>query len=115
MAEPARPRILLLGGEGMGRGDEDLGRTILGNFLKVLVANPRRPDKIVCWNAGVRLLTADSPVVGTLQDLEGIGVEILACKTCVDRFGLQDSLRAGEVGTMPAIADLLLRCDVLTV
>jgi intracellular sulfur oxidation DsrE/DsrF family protein len=115
MAEGARPRILLLGAEGMGRGDEDLGRTILANFLKALVASPRRPEKIVCWNAGVRLLTADSPVVGALQDLEGIGVEVLACKTCVDRFAIQDALRAGEVSTMPAIADLLLRGDVVTV
>ncbi len=115
MTEGSKPRILLLGAEGMGRGDEELGRTILANFLKALLTNPLRPDKIVGWNAGVRLLTAQSPVVGTLQDLEGIGVEILACKTCVDRLGVQDSIRAGEVSTMPAIADLLLRGEVITV
>ncbi len=115
MTEGSKPRILLLGAEGLGRGDEELGRTILANFLKALLTNPLRPDKIVCWNAGVRLLTAESPVVGTLQDLEGIGVEILACKTCVDRLGVQESLRAGEVSTMPAIADLLLRGEVITV
>ena len=99
----------------MGRGDDELGRTILANFLKSLVANPLRPDKIVCWNAGVKLLAADSPTVGVLQDLEGIGAEILVCKTCVEHFGLQGSLRAGEVSTMPIISDLLLRSDVLTV
>ena len=79
MAEAARPRVLLLGAEGMGRGDEELGRTVLANFLKTLVASPLRPEKVVCWNAGVKLLTAASPVVGTLQDLEGGGVEMLAC------------------------------------
>jgi intracellular sulfur oxidation DsrE/DsrF family protein len=99
----------------MGRGDDGLGLTILGNFLKTLVATPLRPEKIVCWNAGVKLLTQESPVVTTLQDLEGIGVEILACKTCVEHFGLQEKLRAGEISTMPVISDLLLRCDVLTV
>jgi len=36
----------------MGRGDDGLGLTILQNFLKALVTNPLRPDKIVCWNAG---------------------------------------------------------------
>ena len=108
-------RVLLLGSEGMGRGDEGLGLTILGNFLKTLVANPLRPDKIVCWNAGVKLLTKDSPVVGVLQDLEGIGVEILACKTCVEHYGLQERLRAGEISTMPIISDLLVHSDVLTV
>jgi len=114
-AATAKPRTLVLGSQGMGRGDDGLGLTILHNFLKSLVTNPLRPDKIVCWNAGVRLLTGDSPVIAALQDLEGIGVEILACKTCVEHFGLQDKLRAGEVSTMPTISDLLLRSEVLTV
>jgi hypothetical protein len=115
MPQPPRSRVLLLGSDGMGRGDDALGLTILGNFLKTLVGNPLRPEKIVCWNAGVKLLTGDSPVVTTLHDLEGIGVEILACKTCVEHFGLQEKLRAGEICTMPVISDLLLRSDVLTV
>jgi intracellular sulfur oxidation DsrE/DsrF family protein len=99
----------------MGRGDEGLGLTILHNFLKSLLTNPLRPDKIICWNGGVKLVAADSPVVGTLQDLEGVGVEILVCKTCVEHFDLQEKIRAGEVSTMPIITDLLLRSDVLTV
>ena len=115
MSQPTRPRVLLLGSEGMGRGDDGLGLTILQNFLKALVTNPSRPDKIVCWNAGVKLLAADSPVIGVVQDLEGVGVEVLACKTCVEHFGLQEKIRAGEVSTMPIISDLLLRSDVLTV
>ncbi len=115
MSQPSRSRVLLLGSEGMGRGDDALGLTILGNFLKTLVANPLRPGKIVCWNAGVKLLAKNSPVVATLQELEGIGVEILACKTCVEYFGLQGKLQAGEISTMPVISELLLRCDVLTV
>ncbi len=98
----------------MGAGDETLGLTILGNFLKALIANPLRPGQIVCWNEGVKLLTEDSPVIGTLQELEGVGVGILACKTCVDHFGLQGKLRAGEISTMPIISDLLLRSEVLT-
>ena len=115
MTQSPRGRVLLVGSQGMGRGDDGLGLTILENFLKALVANPLRPEKIVCWNAGVKLLAADSPVIGVLQDLEGIGVEILACKTCVERFELQGQIRAGEVSTMPIISDLLLRSDVLTV
>ena len=115
MTQPTDGRVLLLGSEGMGRGDEGLGLTILGNFLKTLVGNPLRPDRIVCWNAGVKLLAGNSPVVGALQDLEGVGVEILACKTCVEHFGLQGKLVAGEVSSMPIISDLLLRSRVLSV
>jgi hypothetical protein len=115
MTASRRSRVLLLGQEGLGQGDAALGRTLLANFLKAVLANPLRPDTIVCWNAGVKLLAAGSPVVGVLQDLEGVGVEILACKTCVEHFGLQAELRAGEVSTMPVIGDLLLRGDVLSV
>jgi len=115
MAQKTTGRILLLGSEGMGRGDDGLGLTILGNFLKTLVGNPLRAEKIVCWNAGVKLLTQDSPILGALQDLEGVGVEILACKTCVEHFGLQGKLQAGQVSSMPIISDLLMRSDVLTV
>jgi len=115
MSQPPRSRVLLLGSDGMGRGNDALGLTILANFLKTLVGNPLRPEKIVCWNAGVKLLTRESPVVTTLQDLEGIGVEVLACKTCVEHFGLQGRLQVGEISTMPIISDLLLRSDVLTV
>ena len=115
MADVGRGRVLVLGSQGMGRGDDGLGLTILGNFLKTLVGNPLRPEKIVCWNAGVKLLTADSPVAGVLRDLEGCGMEILACKTCAEHFGLQGKLVAGEISTMPVISDLLLRNDVLSI
>lgn len=115
MTQPTRGRILLLGSEGMGRGDDGLGLTILGNFLKTLVGNPLRPEKIVCWNAGVKLLSYDSPALDTIQSLEGIGVEVLACKTCVEHFGLQGKLQAGQITTMPIISDLLMRSDILTV
>jgi hypothetical protein len=110
-----RPRVLLIGATGLGRGDEELGATILGNFLKVLVATPRRPESIVCWNGAVTLLAADSPVMDLFRQLEGVGIRVIACKTCVEKFGLQGKLEAGEVSTMPVIADLLLQSDVLTV
>jgi predicted peroxiredoxin len=110
-----RPRVVLLGATGLGRGDEELGGTILGNFLKVLVATPRRPETIVCWNAAVTLLTAGSPVADLFRQLEGVGVKVLACKTCVEKYGLQGTLEAGEISTMPVILDLLLQADVLTV
>jgi len=115
MGDGTRRRVLLLGAEGMGRGDDQLGGTILQSFLRTLVANPHRPEIIICWNAGVKLLTAASPCLEPLRELEGVGVEILACKTCVERFGLAESLGAGEISTMPVLSDLLLRGDVLTV
>ena len=115
MTEGPRRRVLVLGSEGMGRGDDQLGSTILRSFLQTLVANPLRPETIICWNAGVKLLTASSPTLEVLRQLEGVGVEILACKTCVEFFALSEKLQAGQISTMPVISDLLLRGEVLTV
>lgn len=42
-------------------------------------------------------------------------MEILACKTCVEYFDLQERLHAGEISTMPILSDLFMRSDVLTV
>lgn len=115
MTDAPKRHTLLLGSEGMGRGDDPLGSTILRSFLQTLVANPLRPETIICWNAGVKLLTASSPVLEVLQQLEGVGVEILACKTCVEYFALSEKLKAGQISTMPVISDLLVRGEVLTV
>jgi hypothetical protein len=112
---PPKTRVLVLGREGLGQGDDDLGVALLRQFLQALLTNPLRPDKIVCWNAGVKLLAADAPTVGILQDLEGVGVEILVSRACVERFGLPEKIRAGELSTMSAIVGLLLRSDVLAV
>ncbi len=110
-----RPPVLPLGARGLGRGDGDLGATILASFLKILGATPRRPQLIVCRSEAVNLLAADPPVVDLLRELEGLGVTVLAYKTFIDKFGLRDKLEAGEVSTIPVIADLLLQGDLLTV
>ena len=107
--------MVVVTSEGMGRGDEDLGRRLMLKFLAQIAAQPDKPGVIAFYNAAVRLLVAGSPVVEVLRALDRDGVDLIACGTCVEHFGLQDKIRAGEVSTMPTISDLLLRSDVLTV
>jgi len=86
----------------MGSGDRALGTKILATFLNKAIALPGL-EAIVFYNAGVKLLAADSPVLAALRLLEERGIDLLPCGTCLDHFGL-----APAVGR-PSDMDSILR------
>ena len=108
-------KVLVLSSEGVGKGDEALGKILMPSFLRVLGQSPDKPKTIICWNTGVSLMTEDSPSLAELKWLEEEGVEILACRTCVDRLGLADKLAVGKASAMEHFVDLLLHNDALCV
>jgi selenium metabolism protein YedF len=109
-------KIVVVNGESMGAGDEALGRKLLGNFLRTLGDLEQKPDAIVFYNAGVKLLADGTPLRAELKVLEDAGVDLLGCGTCLDHFGLIERVVVGEVSNMRAIATRLLAAQsVVTV
>lgn len=102
--------VLLLGHDGMGHGDAELGRRILATFFRKSVAI-RDLHAVLLYNAGVRLAAEGSPVLTELRQLHDNGVDISPCATCVDHFGLRDRIAVGEIGTMDGIVDELNRAE----
>jgi len=96
---------------GMGSGDEELGLKLITNYFKLLDADGRLPKIIVFYNGGVKLICEDSPALVALQNLEQKGVQLLACKTCLDSFGIADKLKVGVIGSMPDIITLQAGAD----
>ncbi|RUT73111.1 sulfurtransferase-like selenium metabolism protein YedF [Ancylomarina longa] len=96
---------------GMGNGDEELGLKLITNYFKLLDADGRLPKIIVFYNGGIKLICEDSPALEALQNLELKGVRMLACKTCLDFFGLIDKAKVGVVGSMPDIITLQAGAD----
>lgn len=97
--------VVIVNSDAMGHGDAALGQTILGSFL----GKARRLhdlEALCFYNAGVKLLCAGSPVLQHLVALSDAGVDLVACGTCVDHFGLGDRLR---VGTITGMDDILAR------
>ncbi|WP_299578660.1 sulfurtransferase-like selenium metabolism protein YedF [uncultured Sunxiuqinia sp.] len=91
---------------GMGAGDESLGLLLVSNYLKLLNEETHLPRVIVFYNAGVQLICSGSPVIEILQTLEQKGVRLMACKTCLNHFGLIDKMEVGLAGTMMDIIEL---------
>lgn len=99
-------RVLILS-DSMGRGDEELGRILMKNFLYSLARNPERPTAVMLGNGAVRLACEGSSSIDDLRLLAENGIAIRACGTCLDFFGLREKLAVGEVGTMPDMVAVL--------
>ncbi len=59
-------KVLLLGAEGCGHGDDDLGFQILSDLLESLANREDRPAAIILWNTAVRLVAEGSPLLSRI-------------------------------------------------
>ncbi len=99
----------------IGDGDEELGQKLVQGFLYTLAEAEQKPARIVFMNSGVRLLVRDSKALESVKRLEAAGVDIIACGTCLDFYGLKAELGAGRISNMYDIATLLCAGRTLTV
>ena len=107
--------VVLVGSAGLGGANQELGGLLLANFLRILGERETLPEYIILWNEGVKAAVRDSIWVAHLKKLEERGVGVILCRTCVEYFGIEDKIAAGEIGTMPQIQEILLTESVLTV
>jgi hypothetical protein len=106
MAESLRDGgvLILVTRFGMGQAEPALQQTLIRTYLGLLDGEDVLPGAIAFYGEGVRLAVTGSPVLDLLASLERKGVHLILCKTCLDRLGLSDQVRAGVVGGM---ADIL--------
>jgi selenium metabolism protein YedF len=109
-----RPKTFLVQSEGLGRGDEQLGSMLMASFLRLLGESEDKPNSLIFWNAGVRLLCHGSKVLEYLKQLEEQGVKLLACTTCLEYFDLIDKLAVGKPTTMAKSIQSMLNSDVVS-
>jgi selenium metabolism protein YedF len=107
-------KIFLIQSEGLGRGEDQLGSLLMANFLRLLGANEEKPETIIFWNTGVRLVCESSSVLEHLKKLEEQGVTLLACTTCLEYFGLEDKIVVGKATTMVKSIQSMFNGDLIT-
>ena len=90
-----------------GEGSDDLGSRLIQLFINTLPDIDHKPHTMVFLNSCVFLTLKDSAVLEPLKRLEGEGVRILVCGTCLDYFQKKEELAVGIVSNMYEIMSLM--------
>ena len=104
---PVEGLAVLITGKTLGRNDEELGEILVKGFLGALSQLDVPPRTVALINEGVKLALFDSSSCDHLKNLERKGTNILVCGTCVNHFGITDSVGAGVISTMFEIVEAL--------
>jgi selenium metabolism protein YedF len=106
-------KTILVQSDILGRGNDELGQLLMANFLRLLGESKAKPATMIFWNTGVSLVCEGSWALGHLKMLEEQGVEILACRTCLDFFDLTSKQKVGKPTNMLKSIESMLTADMV--
>ena len=81
----------------------------MGSFLRKLWAEEKKPEAILFYNSGVKLLAENSQVLDALDGLLNAGTDLIACGTCISYYKLEDKIKVGRISTMQEIVSFMMR------
>lgn len=99
--------IVVLSAACMGRGDDELGKSLIKSFVYSLTEQDVLPEKIICYNGGVKLAIKGADTLEDLKALAANGVKIFACGACLNFYGLTEELGVGEITNMYHIVEMM--------
>ncbi|MDR2451667.1 MAG: DsrE family protein [Candidatus Accumulibacter sp.] len=102
---PFADTVIIFSNDGLGRGDEALRHQLAVNYLRTLSELGYRPQALLFYTAGVKLVAAGSPCLAELETLARAGVPLIACRTCLDHYGLTGRVEVGEIGNLLRIVE----------
>ncbi|MFH1762208.1 MAG: DsrE family protein [bacterium] len=118
MGEPLQScsTAILVTRNGMGRADTELSHKLINVYFDLLVANNMLPSHICFYGEGVKLTVEGSPVLDVLTSLEKKGVHLSICITCLDYYGVRQSVKVGHIENMLKILEYQWKADkVITI
>ena len=104
---------IILHSESLGRGSDELGKTMIAGFLRKLWASNKKPDTIIFYNSAVHLLTDKSSVLDALTGLSKAGVDLVACQTCIGYYEIEKNIVVGRIVDMTEIVSILMKSDTV--
>lgn len=105
--------VVAVGADHMGEGSDELGRALLKGFLFALTKQDDLPAAVLFYNGGARLTCEGSDSLEDLKALAEQGVEILTCGTCLDFYGLKETLAVGSVTNMYEIVEKQMKATLV--
>ena len=110
-AERSVKTVVAIDSATMGRGNDELGATLMKGFIFALSQLEKLPAAILFYNGGAKITTEGSPSIEDLRGMEEKGVEIYTCGTCLNYYGLTEKLQVGKVTNMYSIVETLAGAD----
>ena len=71
--------LVLITTETFGRGDDELGEKLMGNFLSTLPELGESLWRVILLNGGVKLAATPGKALDSLKALENAGTDVLVC------------------------------------
>lgn len=103
--------VLVIDSLYMGKGDPELGEILMKGFIYTLTELENIPKTILLYNEGVKLAIDTSKSLDDLKVLEARGVEIIACGTCLNFYGITERLKVGSISNMYTIAERQMKAS----
>ena len=91
----------------MGRGSDELGKTLMKGFLFAVSQLPSLPKTLLFYNGGAHLTCEGSASLEDIKSLADRGVDVRTCGTCLNFYGITDKLAVGGVTNMYEIVETL--------
>jgi len=110
-AQDVQKILVLVAADSMGKGDDELGRKIVINFIRTMKEMGDDLWRLVLLNSGVKLAVEGSEVLPQLQALAGEGLGILVCGPCLKTFNLLEKKQVGELTSMVDIVTSMQMAD----
>ncbi len=100
--------LIAFGNNQLGRGNEDLGKELINEFVNTLKKEKNLPSKIIFYNAGVFLITGNSSIIEVFKEFEQAGIELLICERSVNCFNLKNQISIGSIISMVQISNYII-------
>jgi selenium metabolism protein YedF len=109
----ANRRLVVVNSETLGDGSEELGAKLMGSFLRKLCTASPKPEVMLFYNSGVKLLAEGSRVLDAVTILAEAGVDLVVCGTCAGYYGVTDKLVVGRISDMAEVVGKMLESEVV--
>jgi len=100
-------KCIFISSDKMGEGNDELGDVLIKGFIYTLTEVKPYPKYIVFVNSGIKFTAQNKATIENLKILEESGVEVLSCGTCLDYYGLKETLQVGCITNMYNIVDIM--------
>jgi len=108
--------VIQITNNGMGRSDLALQHKLIVKYLELILMNEDLPNALTFYTDGVNLVVDGSPALEQLRALEGKGVRLIICSTCLEYYGLREKVQVGIVGGMTDIIEAQVKAEkVITI